>query len=721
MARKPTVSLKFTSETTQLDKAFAKVKTGLDNVQTKSESLNTKLNQVSSGFGKLSIAGAAVAAGIIGIKTAIIDTTKAFADMDAAQGRLQRMMDRTNTSAEEQANVFRQADQFNRTYNISLEDSYQTMTRLISATEDSARAQELYALALDVSSAEGMSLEKVTQLLIRAQKGEITRIKELEGVDKNLIKTLNTKFGTMESGVRVIQHLQDTYQGAAKETRGLADDLDSGGAAMDRIGIAIGKVNGFYIKLTNEVFKAGETMWFWVDVIDNVGNHFDELTKSIEFNLEVVERSGGLISRFIDKVTGDTGIEDRVRQQRKERRAYMAVAKEMGVAGEQLEILEDKLKQYDAANVEARHKQQLYTEALADAAQESERLAKIKEKERDAENAAARAKDEAAKQEQEREAKEAAAQAKAEAEKRKQEREAEKAEAKAKSKAAKRRQERKRLEELKKELDLRDRVADMILMGNQYEAERLKINEATNLTFNERLLALQKIDEREQADKDTMTAEATAAANTQRELELRNMINQAKLEGRDFDAEILSIKNSELSALEKELALRDAYAAKEAEIQAQKREGFEIGVSAASAAVDLASQVGAAEAATSVIRGTMEIAMGLSETFGVTSLGIAPNPASAAAHYASAARYFTAAALGGQSGGAAAGGAGAGAAASNQRLEQRNAALSREPQTSNVTIDFSRSVGVGASAAKEIASEVQRGMRLSGANGGSVF
>ena len=98
------------------------------------------------------------------------------------------------------------------------------------------------------------------------------------------------------------------------------------------------------------------------------------------------------------------------------------------------------------------------------------------------------------------------------------------------------------------------------------------------------------------------------------------------------------------------------------------------------------------------------------------------DPASAAAHYASAARYFTAAALGGQSGGAAASGAtGAGAAASNQRLEQRNAALSREPQTSNVTIDFSRSVGVGASAAKEIASEVQRGMRLSGANGGSVF
>jgi hypothetical protein len=695
MAKQPSATMTFRGETTQVDKAFAKVKEGLDGIDKSVKNTNAKLTGFANNLKKGGVAALAVVAGFKALKATVVDTTRAFAEMDAAQGRLQRMMDKTNTSTEEQENVFRQADHFNREYNIGLEDSYQTMTRLISATEDSAKAQELYALALDISSAEGMSLEKVTQLLIRAQKGEITRIKELEGVDKNLIKTLNTKFGTMESGVRVIQHLQDEYTGAAKETRGLADDLDSAGAAFDRIGIAIGKVSGFFIKLTNEVFGAGETMWFWVDVIDNVGNEFAKLTNRIDETIEIVNSAGGVFGRFAD-ILDDDKIAKRVLQQRKERAGWLELAKAQGVAGKELQQLESIMRQYDKANVQGQQKQDLFTEALGRAIGKTQVLTEEKEKQRKAEQRAARAKDDAAKKEQD-------------------------AAKKTKSKD-KEGLEKQRLEKLKRELDLRERVADMILLGNKYEAERLKINEATNLTFNERLLALQRIDEQEQADTEKKAQEAAQVANTQRELELRKLINQAKLEGRDFDAEILAIKNSELSALEKELALRDAYAAKEAEIQAQKKEGFDIGVQAASAAVDLASQVGAAEAATSVIRGTMEIAMGLSETFGVTSLGIAPNPASAAAHYASAARYFTAAALGGQSGGAAAGGAaGAGAAANNQRLEQRNSALSREPQTSNVTIDFSRSVGVGASAAKEIASEVQRGMRLSGANGGSVF
>jgi len=184
--------------------------------------------------------------------------------------------------------------------------------------------------------------------------------------------------------------------------------------------------------------------------------------------------------------------------------------------------------------------------------------------------------------------------------------------------------------------------------------------------------------------------EATAAAK--RHLDVINRIRDVEQEELDRKREFIRLEEERVAA--QELA------------NAAVMEGAQFGVEAAQMA-------GATEAQISGIRGTMELAMALSETFGVTSLGIAPNPASAVAHYASAARYFAAAAMapGGSKAKSGGGGGGGGSAISMANMERnRQQRDADQPRNVEITLDFTRSLIATPEGQREVATLVEKGM-----------
>jgi len=141
-----------------------------------------------------------------------------------------------------------------------------------------------------------------------------------------------------------------------------------------------------------------------------------------------------------------------------------------------------------------------------------------------------------------------------------------------------------------------------------------------------------------------------------------------------------------------------------------KKEAQLIGLDAA---IGVADQVGASSAVVSAMRAAMEIGEGLA-SLGPTPAFPLGNPAGAAAHFAAAAQFGVAAAMDGAGGGGGVASKGARSVASTDRLNRNDVS---EPTTTNITLDFSRSVGVGPQAARELADEVSRGMSLSTGKG----
>lgn len=103
------------------------------------------------------------------------------------------------------------------------------MVKLTEATKDVGRAQELLAIAMDVSTARGVSLETVTLALEKAQNGQLTSLQRL-GV------TTKDAAGEALSFDQILKNLADTYGGA---TAAAADTFQG---KMERMKLVFGEL-----------------------------------------------------------------------------------------------------------------------------------------------------------------------------------------------------------------------------------------------------------------------------------------------------------------------------------------------------------------------------------------------------------------------------------------------------------------------------------------------
>lgn len=202
----------------------------------------------------------------------------------------------------------------------------------------------------------------------------------------------------------------------------------------------------------------------------------------------------------------------------------------------------------------------------------------------------------------------------------------------------------------------------------------------------------------------------------ERELEIRDEIAELQRKGLTYEAEMLKIRKSDMTQQEMALAIEELHLDRVEKIKEARKASFDAAVMGAEGLMQVAGDLGANEAVLSTVHGLKETAFAVSSAVGMPVLGIPPDPAGAVAHGIAAARHFAAAATapGGKGGAAPKGGGGGGRAGMpTMGTEMQNRRdLERGPRETNITIDFSRSVGVGPQAAQELAKEVSRGMRL---------
>jgi hypothetical protein len=191
-------------------------------------------------FGKKAAAAFAVAAAAAvayGTKLAI-DGVKAAIEDEQAQLRLANAL-RTATGATD-AQIKATEDMILKTSlatGVADDQLRPAFQRLAVSTKDTAKAQELLSLALDISKGKGIELETVANALGRAQDGNTTALGRLGlGLSKAELSTL--------SFTEVQQKLSDLYGGAAAanaETfQGKIDRLKVGfDEAKESLGVAL--------------------------------------------------------------------------------------------------------------------------------------------------------------------------------------------------------------------------------------------------------------------------------------------------------------------------------------------------------------------------------------------------------------------------------------------------------------------------------------------------
>jgi hypothetical protein len=240
------------------------------------KSLNTGTKEVQtfgsniSDFGKkagLAFAAAGAAAGAYAVKLAV-DGVKAAIEDQAAQEKLATTLRNVTGATNDQIkSVENYILKTSLAYGVTDGDLRPSLERLARATGDVQKAQELQALALDISAGSGKSLEAVSNALAKAQEGNTAALGKLGvGLSAATLKTLSMD--------EITKKLADTFENQASVK------ADTFQGKMARLSIAFdeGKetVGGFILDAITPLMTI-----FTNDVIPVIQNAADKIGKEL--------------------------------------------------------------------------------------------------------------------------------------------------------------------------------------------------------------------------------------------------------------------------------------------------------------------------------------------------------------------------------------------------------------------------------------------------------
>lgn len=154
--------------------------------------------------GAAAVAGAAIVAG-----KALFDMTKAAIADEAAQAKLATQLRNSARATDAQvASVEEFIDSAARAYGVADDELRPAFGRLVAATHDVGKAQDMVALAMDVSAGTGKSLQSVTEALVKAQNGSVGGLARLGVATKDAA-------GETKSLDEITKDLASTYEGQA--------------------------------------------------------------------------------------------------------------------------------------------------------------------------------------------------------------------------------------------------------------------------------------------------------------------------------------------------------------------------------------------------------------------------------------------------------------------------------------------------------------------------
>jgi hypothetical protein len=206
----------------------------LADVDNFTKGLNKADNEVSSfgdkvsKFGKVA-AGAFAAAGVAAAAYAgklLVDGVKSAIEDEAAQLRLATALKNVTGATDAQINATE--DYITKTTlatGVTDDELRPSLQRLVTATDDVAKAQKLQGLALDISAGSGKSLEAVSNALAKAQEGQTAGLVKLGiGLSAAELKTMSME--------QISVKLADTFGGQA------ATQADTFAGKMQRLQVA---------------------------------------------------------------------------------------------------------------------------------------------------------------------------------------------------------------------------------------------------------------------------------------------------------------------------------------------------------------------------------------------------------------------------------------------------------------------------------------------------
>jgi len=206
----------------------------LADVDNFTKGLNKADNEVSSfgdkvsKFGKVA-AGAFAAAGVAAAAYAgklLVDGVKSAIEDEAAQLRLATALKNVTGATDAQISATESyITQTTLATGVTDDELRPSLQRLVTATDDVAKAQKLQGLALDISAGSGKSLEAVSNALAKAQEGQTAGLVKLGiGLSAAELKTMSME--------QITAKLADTFGGQA------ATQADTFAGKMQRLQVA---------------------------------------------------------------------------------------------------------------------------------------------------------------------------------------------------------------------------------------------------------------------------------------------------------------------------------------------------------------------------------------------------------------------------------------------------------------------------------------------------
>ena len=206
------------------DADFDELKKGVKGAQNEVEGFSDRIGK----FGKVAaaaFAAATVAAAAYAGKLLIDGVKSAIAD-EAAQAKLAATLENVTGATEDQiAAVEEQITKTSLLTGITDDELRPSLDRLLRATKDVDKAQQLQAIAIDVAAGSGKSLEAVTNAMARAAEGNTAALGRLGvGLSAAQLKTM-----TMD---QVTASLAKTFEGQASK------QADTFQGKMQRLSVA---------------------------------------------------------------------------------------------------------------------------------------------------------------------------------------------------------------------------------------------------------------------------------------------------------------------------------------------------------------------------------------------------------------------------------------------------------------------------------------------------
>lgn len=184
-------------------------------------------------------ASAASAAGLVAVLGL---ATQRYLETDAALGRLSNSQQNAGATAAEIAEQTRVAAEALDAYGITTQQSANALQKLNDASGSATSAARDYTLALDIAAQANIRFEDAVNLIAKARKGEVEELKNLRGLNKDQAQDLGKITDQATRSDLAIRALTAAYEGSAEANASAIDKQAAFKAQADELLVSIGDV-----------------------------------------------------------------------------------------------------------------------------------------------------------------------------------------------------------------------------------------------------------------------------------------------------------------------------------------------------------------------------------------------------------------------------------------------------------------------------------------------